>query len=187
MWSWLSWALAQPQTTALAEWFAAIGTVGAFAIGIALYAKDRRDRIRVQADQVITILERVDATYDEFIVRVHNASSQFVFRLFVVFINPREGFGRIEFTTPTSSGQKDDRITRLAPGDQIDLYLVSETFPLNRNAKIAVLSWDASNRQWWRNLETQKYIRRRTRKHSVVVPRYKKISRYDASGQGDGS
>jgi hypothetical protein len=45
------------ETGTLAEWFAAVGTVGTFAIGLRLLGRDRRVAVRAQAERVVIWFE----------------------------------------------------------------------------------------------------------------------------------
>lgn len=146
----------------IADWFAAVGTVGAFAVTIWIILHDRGERRRAQADAFVTYTQ-VSGTHAvpgkaPWTIRLysHNTSSQPI-----PYTELRSVPGAEEFQMQTLKIGKKGHLA-IAPGESIKTEIGFEHDP--RNVQLVLYFKDSAGRTWAREVRSNEYLSMSTRK-----------------------
>lgn len=160
------------------DWFAAVGTVGAFAATIAIIQSERMRRTRAQADAFVTYtslkwgprypikdlsvrkmkkIEKEEGSLYHWILTlyVHNTSGQPIVRS-ALRSDPRSG---IDFHTHQVLESSEDKGLAIAPGESLSREVRFESNPMGK--KFYLFFTDSDGKSWVREVTSGSYISRR--------------------------
>ncbi|MDW4572208.1 hypothetical protein R8Z57_05375 [Microbacterium sp. M3] len=168
----------------LADWFAAVGTVGALVLTIVIVLRDRRHSARELADQLVSNLD-VQARIDDsggFRLRLFVANYSSVAMRSIALVGPDmearddepEEWSDAMFVYGVVPAEEemqaewmggDSTYVGLPPGDSKRLELVSQSRP--PSSEYFLLIRDGRGRVWLRNAHTGQYVRNRRARRMV--------------------
>ncbi|MDW4572623.1 hypothetical protein R8Z57_07515 [Microbacterium sp. M3] len=137
----------------VAEWVAAIGTVGALLLGIGLFARERAIGRRKSVDDLVTWLswrevpDREQGVRLETTVHICNRGSRAVYAPLLFYPDARGGYG-------SEIVSADGRPTMLAPG--VETQHVVQGVPRNTIARYVMMTSD-EGRVWIRKVDEHRY------------------------------